>query len=410
MLLLCSSVTHAEDRVDRIRSYTRGIEFDYVSWMLDNLGLKLRTYATKPAAYLKPGLYPQIVSEYRELVVRIYQVESSLNQVYSDPNIPNPEEASEALREQLRTLREREAELEPVVEALIEQQMSEVLASLGLTSAGQTVPPVLFHSTSLPLALIISPREVIRQEADISLLPEIPLDEQVNLEKLIESSADVSSLVVPIGGVGVYPSMISQTSDLVWLAETVAHEWVHNYFTLRPLGASYYASPELRIMNETAASIAGKEIGRLFIARYYPELLPEEHPAASAAPVRNDPTPSDAPVFDFTAEMRQTRITVDKLLAEGKIEEAEEYMENRRVIFWDHGYRHIRRLNQAYFAFYGAYADSTGGGADGGDPVGAAVRELRAQSASITEFIKRIAWLDSFEALQNEISAAQYGY
>ena len=96
--------------------------------------------------------------------------------------------------------------------------------------------------------------------------------------------------------------------------------------------------------------------------------------------------------------MHLTRITVDKLLAEGRVEEAEAYMEERRVFFWDQGYR-IRKLNQAYFAFYGAYADEPAGAA-GEDPVGAAVRLLRAQSPSLSAFLKRISWISSFEDLQ----------
>jgi hypothetical protein len=50
--------------------------------------------------------------------------------------------------------------------------------------------------------------------------------------------------------------------------------------------------------------------------------------------------------------MAATRIEVDRLLAGGKIQEAEQYMEARRQIFVAHGYQ-IRKLNQAYFAFYG---------------------------------------------------------
>jgi len=56
--------------------------------------------------------------------------------------------------------------------------------------------------------------------------------------------------------------------------------------------------------------------------------------------------------------MRETRIRVDKLLAQGRIEEAEAYMEERRQEFVAHGY-YIRKLNQAYFAFHGAYADTS---------------------------------------------------
>jgi len=65
---------------------------------------------------------------------------------------------------------------------------------------------------------------------------------------------------------------------------------------------------------------------------------------------------------------------------EGEITKAENYMELRRQIFVEHGYL-IRKLNQAYFAFYGAYAENPVSAA-GEDPVGPAVRELRAQSSS----------------------------
>ncbi len=99
--------------------------------------------------------------------------------------------------------------------------------------------------------------------------------------------------------------------------------------------------------------------------------------------------------------MHETRVTVDDLLAEGQIEAAEAYMEIRRQVFWDNNYR-IRKLNQAYFAFYGAYADQPGGSA-GEDPVGAAVRQLRAESASLVEFIDQIAWLISFDGLLNSL-------
>jgi hypothetical protein len=113
------------------------------------------------------------------------------------------------------------------------------------------------------------------------------------------------------------------------------------------------------------------------------------------------------PAFDFRAEMRQTRLTVDQLLADGEIDAAEAYMEQRREIFWEQGYQ-IRKLNQAYFAFYGAYADSPGGAA-GADPVGAAVRDLRAASPDVAAFIKRISWMWSYEQLRKALVNAQAG-
>ena len=100
--------------------------------------------------------------------------------------------------------------------------------------------------------------------------------------------------------------------------------------------------------------------------------------------------------------MHTTRVHVDELLAAGKITEAEAYMEQRRQVFWDNGYP-IRKLNQAYFAFYGAYADIPGGAA-GEDPVGPAVRTLRAQSSSLAAFLETIAQMSSFQQLQDALA------
>jgi hypothetical protein len=192
--------------------------------------------------------------------------------------------------------------------------------------------------------------------------------------------------------------MVAQSSHLVWISEVISHEWAHNYLTLRPLGLLYGQTPELRTMNETTASIFGNEIGEAIIATYFPEFAPPPPPPPTDEDQKEPPQPPP-PAFDFRAEMRETRVTVDGLLAEGKIKEAETYMDERRQFFWENGYRHIRKLNQAYFAFYGAYGDAPGGAA-GEDPVGAAVRELRSRSDTLLAFVNRMAWLTSFEDLQ----------
>ncbi|HEX2991614.1 MAG TPA: hypothetical protein VHO49_13110, partial [Anaerolineales bacterium] len=236
------------------------------------------------------------------------------------------------------------------------------------------------------------------------VLPTLTLNEQIQLEEEVARSQDVSTLVVPIGGVGVYPTMVMETTDLRWLLDTIAHEWMHNYLTLRPLGMNYTTTPELRTMNETTASIAGGEVGTYVLHRHYPELLAS---ASSPELVSLDRDHEftlqvqESQPFDFRAEMHETRIRADELLAEGKIDEAEAYMEQRREVFWENGFL-IRKLNQAYFAFHGAYADSPGGAA-GEDPVGPAVRALREQSDSLADFINTIAWMTSFEELLQTI-------
>jgi hypothetical protein len=114
-------------------------------------------------------------------------------------------------------------------------------------------------------------------------------------------------------------------------------------------------------------------------------------------PPEEEIQPDEPPEFDFREEMRLTRVTVDQLLEGGEIEQAEEYMEERRKVFWENGYR-LRKLNQAYFAFHGAYADEPGGAA-GDDPVGESVRRLFSESPSLAAFLRRIAWMTSYEDL-----------
>lgn len=401
--MLASSSLLPGEKSERVRAFTREIEFDYAGWFFNALQAKLDQLALRTGDYLTADDRHKAVVDYLNLVAQIQQGESQLTAIYADPAVADPEAASTGLRSQLDDLRQSRARLGLVAEGILESQIAEVVAGLGLSVGGQAIPPVLYHSTPLPWALIISPREVIRQEQDISLVPDIPLDRRVALEEQVDDALNVSSLVVGIGGIGMYPTMVAQSSNLDWLSEVVAHEWIHNYLTLRPLGINYLKNPALRTMNETAASIAGKEIGRAVLERYYPELVPAP-PAVSPPPAAGAAQQPAEPEFDFNKEMHATRVRVDQLLKEGQVEEAERYMEARRVVFWEHGYRHLRKLNQAYFAFYGAYADRPGGAA-GEDPVGAAVRALRAQSPTLADFIRQISWMSSFEELEQAVNA-----
>ena len=401
--LLGGSSVGLSNQSERVRAYTRNIEFDYIQWILDALGIKLTQQALGVVRYLPEEQRRQAALEYLTLVQQIQQGEGELNNIYADPNITDPKSASAPLRQELEELYARRAELAPLAETVLQQQISEIVAEMSLSLAGQPVPPVMYHSSPLPLALIVSPRNAIRQDQNISLLPDLTLDQEVTLEDQVDKNLDVSSLVVGVGGIGVYPTMVMQTSDLNWLSEVIAHEWIHNYLSLRPLGVSYLNSPELRTMNETTASIAGKEIGRAVIERYYPELVPPPPPEAEETTEEPQTTPQPA-AFDFRKEMHETRTMVDQLLGYGLVEDAERFMEERRQLFWNNGY-HIRKLNQAYFAFYGAYADQPGGAA-GADPVGEAVRSLRASSPSLADFMKKIAWMSSFDQLQRAVSQA----
>lgn len=400
VLLVQRSSPSQADPVERIRAYTRGEEFDYLEWMLDALWEKNSYAALSVPRYLDAEQQKEVVYAALDLTAQINRLSFEIARAYADPEVTDPAAATVDLRRQRDALTFRQERLAFMAEAILQTQVAAVAKDLELTFLGQPVPPVLYHITPLPYALIVSPRDRIEQEANLSLLPGMALEERVRIEDVVAKRLDKSTLVVGIGGVGVYPTMVMSTTDLNWLSEVVAHEWIHNFLTLRPLGINYMTSPELRTINETTANIAGKEIGREVMRRYYPERLPPEENPEPEKPAEPNQPPPDPPPFNFRKEMRETRLTVDDLLAQGKVVEAEQYMEARRRVFWENGYQ-IRKLNQAYFAFFGAYNDAPGGSGEAGkDPVGPAVQELRKRSASLAEFLNRISWVTSFEGLQ----------
>jgi hypothetical protein len=365
--------------------------FDFGGWTLDAVALKVAQSTLHEESYLNSRQLHQLVEQHFRLMGQILDLQGEIADIYADPSRPKPSQVTEPLRNHLQQLQSQAASQETTVEAVLQEQVAYELALQGFAAGGQVLPPVLFHLSAVPLALIVSPREVIREDASLELNPDLPLDEQVNLEDRVAQQLGVSTLVVPIGGIGTYPTMIEKTSSLNWTAETIAHEWTHDYLGLRPLGWNYDASSQMRTINETVADIVGTEIGRQVIAQFYPDLVPP--PPAPSAPGLPILAP---PAFDFQKEMRSTRVQVDQLLAEGKIDEAESYMATQRLVFVQHGFS-IRKLNQAYFAFYGAYADQPG--QRGSDPVGPAVEALFQRSRSLGDFLRTAATISSYSEL-----------
>jgi hypothetical protein len=194
--------------------------------------------------------------------------------------------------------------------------------------------------------------------------------------------------------------MVVDNAGLAWILSTVAHEWTHNYLTFFPLGFNYGTTSDLVIINETVAEIVGNEIGDAVLRRYYPELVPPKLPPPPSTDelVR----PPLATSFDFNVEMRQTRQTVDLLLAEGKVEEAERYMEERRQFFVQHGYA-LRVLNQAFFAFHGSY----GTGAASTSPLGPQLERLRELTPDVATFLQVVRSFTSAEDVAHALATRE---
>jgi hypothetical protein len=376
-----------------------GRHFELAGWWVGAALAKL-TYALLPIhERMTDDAQADFVRAYMRDVAEFGRLASEVEAIYANPDIRDADAASASLRAQRDALRASLNARQAIVEGILEDQVQSVLREEGFAVGGQVLPPVRFRFTELPNLLVVSRRDKIERIASRELATGLALEEKVHLETLVDRRFNVSSLITPIGGLGTYPTMLPETNALRWVLGVIAHEWTHNYllFVLSPVGVNFYSSAEAQTINETAAVIVEREVRERVAQRYYPELH-----AALVSDAR--PVVASNPPFDFRAEMRKTRIRVDELLAEGKIEEAEAYMEARRVLFVKNGYL-IRKLNQAYFAFYGAYnADPDGAPAAGRDPIGPAVQALRKRSRSLGDFLRQIATVRDFADLQRRLA------
>ncbi|MSQ29984.1 MAG: hypothetical protein EXR68_05815 [Dehalococcoidia bacterium] len=272
------------------------------------------------------------------------------------------------------------AALESAAEAAIAGRIDAVLRAQGIgwpvPAPGTLFPPVNLELAAAPRALVVSPRARIARVRTEALRPDFTFAAGETLERRIEADRTLSALVVGTGGIATYPAIVASSEDYAGTVTAAAHEWVHHYLALYPLGRAYF-SGNAETINETVADVVGEEVARLVIEHWGTPLAP---PAARR------------PVIDATAVLRDLRIEVDALLAAGRIEDAERRMQTVRVQLDSMGVG-IRRINQAYFAWYGTYAARP----DSIDPLGGQVRAARARAGSLARFLEQIRALSTRE-------------
>ncbi len=441
----------------RLALATRGERFDFAVWEMQAILTKAMQEFFGYHAYISEDERKKLVLEYFALQSQLWSLEQQIESAALNPDAP----ATDDLQDQYDTVRADLKSRQPLVEHIIEGQVSAVLQDEGFGVLGQIIPPVTMHFLNPPNVLVVSPRNEIRQYTTIVLNPH-EFTERVALEnRIAEAVPEMSVWITRIGGVGVWPAMVMETDQAVIAFEITAHEWSHHYLIVYPLGLEYLASEETRIINETTATLVGNEIGNKVIEKFYQEELAQGRVYLQAIPdyrlllaAVNNPTsrpevdgwgqsslyapyavsqniarttadylmalqgedaaqlilnrrveqnrllgyfpPSDPDNLPHEQRiwLHHTRVTVDYLLALDKVEAAEMVMENGRE------HTGLRVLNQAWFAFNAGYqanpvveqrADGTSaivteGG--GGDPIGAAIYEIRAYSDSLLAFLQ----------------------
>lgn len=407
MLLISYEMPAQTERARALDVLLSNSRFDLAGWIVNAGWDKLKYELDAPHLDLAPTEQVQHVRDLMRRIDQADKLEAEVAARYADPNQRDPAAATAALRAERDALLRRIDDDRPIAEAILQAQAETVLREEDFGLAGQPLPPLRFRLTKLPHILIMSRRDRIERIDQRELAVDLSVDAADRIERAVDTRFDVSSLVTPIGGYSTYPTMLPETSSLRFIIETSLHEWTHNYLFFSWVGTAYDRDPVARTVNETTASIVQQELGARVMERFYPDLLPNlppnSQPTESARARLVASLAFDAaaqPPFDFNHEMRTTRIRVDELLADGQIAEAEHYMEERRRAFIDAGYG-LRKLNQAYFAFYGAYNAEPGGApAAGKDTVGPAVQALRARSPSVGAFVRAVAQLNGPDALQ----------
>jgi hypothetical protein len=373
-------------------------QFDFVDWESQAIASELGRRLIDPALPSNATGQRSLVDRFLELETQIREVEGKIDLIYaSSDNLQQAGSTAGALEQQLSQLQNARGKLAPQVETLLSRQIEAVLREEGFVIGSQVFPPLAFRLVDPPTALILSPRDRIENQHFVGLRPGLENSRRAEIESRLEARGDVSGYVTDIGGLGSYPTMVINTPNLAALIDIAAHEWTHNYLFTFPTNVAwgYQTFPRLTTINETTATIAAKEISRKVISRYYPDWLDRLEPVDEAGiPIPREPS-------DFDLAMRRIRTRVDRLLAEGKIEEAEAYMETERLKLVEQGH-HLRKLNQAYFAFHGSYAF----GPDSIDPTGLQLRKLRTASTSLKDFLDRVGWLNSYEDFQAWLQAA----
>jgi uncharacterized protein YdcH (DUF465 family) len=393
LCLFSGSCSSAPDFDSSLKSIAKPYRFSIAQWELSAIPDEVNRLVFGEQEKVDDEV--QVVTEYFTLVGQIKSLESEIAAI----NAGNKSGDLAPLEAELNRLQQQRMALADKVDGIIAKQIKEVLAEQGIfhpldkyIRLKVSFPPLGFELEKPPHLLVISPRDRIESMREIILQPNLSVDEMESIEAKVDKLG-VSSLVVELGGVGAtYPTLVADNTSLQFTIDTATHEWLHQYLVFKPLGFLYLLdltgvsrNYDIATMNETVVGMVSKEISTIVSQKYY-------------SGYENSAQPEQEPEFDFNREMREIRRTVDVYLAQGEITQAEEFMEQKRQYLVSMGYP-IRKLNQAYFAFYGAYADRP----TSISPIGTELKTLREQSASLKDFLDTVAAMTNRQDLSASI-------
>ncbi|MCL0105469.1 hypothetical protein M1N90_01780 [Dehalococcoidia bacterium] len=387
VLMIFASISSSDyHRIDHLKIIAGPDYFSVVSWEIRHIPLKWSHLLWE----MFPGNKPSdderilIVEDYLKLTKQVNKEKNLLERGIRQKKHDFNQESSHLIQ-----LTYRRDALKGRAEEAIEAAISSVVhkQNLGLT-LGMLFPPVDISLDSPPHILVTSPRNEIKLTDKQLIRADITGNRKQEIERRVEKDPNISALVDNLSGLGTYPALVSDEHELRQIFRTSAHEWLHNYWFLRSFGQRMWDSLEMYTLNETAADIAGDEIGDLAFSNFGGDL--------------SDPGNKYLTNTDYQSQvatiLKETRQKTEILLDEKKVAEAEDYMKSQWWLLKLSGYN-IRKINQAFFAFRGNYATSS----SSTSPIGDELKEYRGFFPNPGSFIRSISKIKSYDQFKKEL-------
>jgi hypothetical protein len=380
--------------------------FGLTYWTVGAIGAKIgQTFGSQPWQGLSDDDKQRTLKEYFASADEANDLEGQIWGL-ANRGVTGADPQMADLEGKLRVLRQKRAEQGIIVERVLADQVQKVLKEQNTTlfeARSLFFPPVFFRLIDLPHVLVVSYRDRFTMRSQVAMQRTITSQQTDDLEAAVDHDLGVSSLLVPIGGYSTYPTMIAGTAPRDFVVGAITHEWCHIYLMFRPLGEAYGKDGQVSAMNETVCSIFGDDIGALVLQEFYGaektprpwEALPTPAPAAPPQPKATEPQG-----FNGNRELRKIYIAAEDKLKANDIAGAEAVMEQGRQYLAENGI-YLRKLNQAFFAFYGSYAE--GPDAIRSDPIGDDLRALRRNSPTIRDFLVTVAQMTSYDDLKKAL-------
>ena len=86
------------DEFYRITQIVGQRQFDFLSWELSSIAAKAEAVLANNDAFLDDASRKQVVLDYMGLIQQVQQVEREIDQIYTDPTVLDPDEATAVLQ------------------------------------------------------------------------------------------------------------------------------------------------------------------------------------------------------------------------------------------------------------------------------------------------------------------------